>query len=71
MKSVEEIFVALGGTGAVARLLEVGHSTASEMRRRGSIPVRYWPRLVAVATERAVEGISNDSLVDMHTSAAA
>jgi hypothetical protein len=71
MKSVEEIFVALGGTGAVARLLEVGHSTASEMRRRGSIPVRYWPRLVAVAAERAVEGISNDSLVDMHTSAAA
>jgi hypothetical protein len=71
MKSVEEIFVALGGTGAVARLLEVGHSTASEMRRRGSIPVRYWPRLVAVAVEREIEGISNDSLVGIHTSAAA
>ena len=71
MKSVEDIFVALGGTGAVARLLDVGHSTASEMRRRGSIPVRYWPRLVAVAAEREVKGITNDALVHMHASAAA
>lgn len=46
MNSVEDIFIKLGGTGAVAKIIGVNQSTASEMRRRGSVPVKYWPRLI-------------------------
>jgi hypothetical protein len=71
MRSVDDIFQDLGGTGAVAKLLDVGHSTASEMRRRGSIPVRYWPKLVSEAAACGVEWITNDNLVEMHAREAA
>ena len=65
MNTVEDIFLNLGGTGAVARIIGVKHSAASEMRRRSSIPVKYWPALVdgAKATGAAVD---NDILVRLH-----
>lgn len=46
MQNVDDIFEAFGGNAAVARVLKVGPSTASEMKRRESIPVEYWPALV-------------------------
>nr|DAE48911.1 MAG TPA: hypothetical protein [Caudoviricetes sp.] len=35
------------------------------MRRRKSIPVRYWPRLIGVAFEKDIV-LTNDMLVNMH-----
>lgn len=66
MQTVSQIFDAVGGPSAVARLLGVGNSTASEMKRRGSIPVDYWPTLVAAARERGIEGLTYESLALMH-----
>jgi len=65
MESVETIFTELGGTSDVARRLNVGQSTASEMRRRGSIPVQYWPDLVALAADQG-KPLSYDKLVEIH-----
>ena len=69
MKTVDDIFSALGGTGALAKIIEVKHSAASEMRRRGSIPVRYWPQLIEGARAAGVS-IDSDLLVDVHVGAA-
>ena len=66
METVDDIFSELGGTGAVATMLEVNHSTASEMRRRGTIPVKYWPKLTSGAAA-AGKKLSNDDLVRAHT----
>jgi hypothetical protein len=65
MHSVDDIFRELGGTGAVAKIIDVKQSAASEMRRRGSIPVRYWPQLVSGASSAGVI-IDNDFLVSLH-----
>ncbi len=52
MNNVGSIFDELGGPAAVARILNVGTSTASEMKRRGSIPVRWWPQLISAAPDK-------------------
>ena len=62
MKTVSKIFDDLGGNAAVARVLGVGASTASEMKRRESIPVEYWPALVDEARRIGAEGITLESL---------
>lgn len=68
MQTVHDIFEALGGTGAVAKVIGVKHSAASEMRRRQSIPVKYWPALMAKASEERI-AIDSDVLVRVHVSA--
>lgn len=66
METVEKLFETFGGPTALARALDVGTSTASEMKRRKSIPVEYWPRIVSEAGSRGYEGISYETLVAMH-----
>lgn len=62
---IEQIFEDLGGTSAVAKLIGVGQSTASEMKRRKSIPVKYWPTLVA--SEKAAQtGVTYDRMLAVH-----
>lgn len=70
MTSISSIFQNLGGPTKVARILDVGFSTASEMRRRGSIPVKYWPKLVAACEAEGVSGITYERLVELHSEAA-
>jgi hypothetical protein len=65
MQSVTTIFEALGGPTKMARVLDVGISTASEMKRRKSIPVKYWPKLV-----EAGAGITYEQLVSAHLESA-
>ncbi len=65
MKTINELYKSFGGSGAVAKAIRVKPSAASEMRRRASIPVKYWPLLI----ERAVESgmhLDNDMLVQLH-----
>jgi hypothetical protein len=66
MKSVSDIFSAFGGPSAVARVLRVKPSTASEMKRRGSIPAEYWRDLVDAAESRAIGGITAMALAEIH-----
>lgn len=71
MNTVNEVFKAFddrSGTSALAKVLKVKLSAASEMRRRGSIPVRYWPLLVAESERRSLP-ISYDVLVRIHAKA--
>jgi hypothetical protein len=70
MKDIDTIFSELGGTGKVADFLDVKPSAASEMRRRKSIPVKYWPKLVSACAANGVYGVSYDALVSMHSEAA-
>jgi hypothetical protein len=74
MKDVGAIIDAFGGNAAMARIIEKGASTVSEMRRRGSIPIEYWPALVKAAADadiaardkREVFELTNDVLVEAH-----
>lgn len=70
MHSVSTLFQQLGGPTKVARILGVGFTTASEMKRRKSIPVKYWPLLVAACQSEGVEGVDYEQLVAIHTEAA-
>jgi hypothetical protein len=65
MNSVYELFDQMGGAAAVGRLIGKGASTASEMKRRGSIPVEYWPVLIESAKGREL-GISAEILLRIH-----
>jgi hypothetical protein len=67
MNSVIDIFDALGGPSQVARLLHVRQSTASEMKRRGSIPAEYWAELVRAARERGIRNLDSERLVMIHS----
>lgn len=60
---IEETF---GKTVTFAAVIGKNPSTASEIKRRGSIPVEYWPAIVRAAAEAGVEGVTNDMLVDLH-----
>jgi hypothetical protein len=61
MEKVPELFDRLGGPSEVARILKCGTSTASEMKRRSSIPVRYWPMLIESEKGREI-GLSWETL---------
>lgn len=67
MDRVEDVFERFGRTGAFADALGVKLSAASEMRRRSSIPVRYWQSLVSAAHERGFGDITYEKLVEMHS----
>lgn len=40
----------------------VAYGTAKAMRRRGSIPARYWDKMIAKASDRKISGVSYKSL---------
>ena len=67
MRNVPSLFDAVGGPGKVAELLGVKPSAASEMKRRKSIPVRYWPRLVDGCRDAGIADVNYGSLVAMHS----
>lgn len=67
MDSIPAIFNALGGPGKVAEVLGVKPSAASEMKRRQSIPVRYWPSLVEAFQARGLQGLNYEALVSLHS----
>lgn len=68
MDTVPEIIAAFGGATAFARCIGKKPSTASEMKRSGSIPVRYWPRLVAEAKRLGIK-LTYEILVEAHVPA--
>lgn len=70
MNTVTDLFDAIGGAAEMARCIDVKPSAASEMKRRGTIPVKYWPKLAAVCRARRIR-LSYDDLVRLHTSEAA
>lgn len=66
MLTVDELMDHFGGTSDFARALGIKVSTAGEMRRRASIPVRYWPKLRAIARQHKLR-LDYEKLVEVHT----
>lgn len=66
MNNVSDIIEALGGCSSVAKAIGRGASAVSEMKRRGTIPVTYWPAITAEASRKGLP-ITNDKLVEVHT----
>jgi hypothetical protein len=62
MNTVSDIFDVFGGNAAVARILGVGASTASEMKRRESVPVEYWPALVDEAKKIGRDDVTLETI---------
>jgi hypothetical protein len=66
MNTLDEVFEALGGVAEVGRVIGKRTEHASVLKRRGSVPVRYWPSLIAAAEERGVV-LTSDMLVAIHS----
>lgn len=64
--SVSDLIDAFGGPTEFAKVLRRNPSTASEMKRAGSIRVSYWPSIIEAAAARGLEGITADLLVRLH-----
>lgn len=70
--TIPEIIERLGGAAALARAIGVGPSTASEMKRRASIPVAHWAGVLEFAKEKGVplsyEALAKANLKREHAS---
>lgn len=66
MKSVADIIDALGGNAAVARSLDVPPSTISEIKRRNSLPSKYFRPIITLAEQKEVAWVTADFLADLH-----
>ncbi|MBR0693617.1 carph-isopro domain-containing protein [Bradyrhizobium lablabi] len=65
-KTISELIDAFGGATKFAEVIDKIPSTASEMKRSGSIRPRYWPKIIEAAAARGIEGVSPESLMQMH-----
>lgn len=65
-KTIPELIDAFGGATQFAKIIDKIPSTASEMKRTGSIRVRYWPKVIAAAAKCGIRGVSSETLMLMH-----
>lgn len=56
----------LGGPKVVSARIEKPLTTVASWMARESIPVGFWPQLVAMATEKTLEGFTYETLVRAH-----
>lgn len=63
---IRKLFEDFGGTTAMARAMGVKQSAASEMKRRKSIPVRYWANLIGLESTDSKRVITLQDLHDLH-----
>ena len=66
MTTVNGIFEAFGGPAQVGRIIGVPTEHAASMRRRGSIPVAYWPNLLAGARMRGLFSLTPEYIMSAH-----
>ncbi len=69
MKTVSEIIDGLGGNSEFAQICgwtKNPNQRGADIRRRASIPVGYWKRVVAAAEERGIS-LDYEELVEIHT----
>lgn len=65
MNTIPSIFDSIGGPSKFARALGLKQSAASEMKRRKSIPVVYWPVLID-AMKASGKSLTYEDLVQAH-----
>ena len=61
----------LGGPGVIASATKRKYTTVSSWHARQSIPVDAWPELIAMAEGKGVEGITYQTLAEVHAKAKA
>ena len=67
MQSISALINDLGGPTKAAELLGLpAATTVASWRKRGSIPVDHWPRVLEVARERGLQDLNYEKLVEMH-----
>lgn len=59
---VSAISDALGGVTAAARLFGVPLGTMSAWKTRGAIPPEHWPRLLDLAAQHGIRGLTFEGL---------
>lgn len=67
MVTLHSIFDAFGGPAGLGRAIGRTTEHTTTMRRRCSIPVRYWPQVIAAAKERGASWITYETLTLAHT----
>ncbi|WP_428029779.1 hypothetical protein [Ancylobacter sp.] len=65
MRTPADIIALWPSIGAFAADIDVTAKHASQMKFRNSVPVTYWPRMVAAAAGRGIE-LSYEGLVGAH-----
>jgi len=66
LRTISALIDAFGGASEFAKIIGRGASTASEMKRSGSVRVEYWPKIIRGAAERKIPGISLKTLALMN-----
>jgi len=66
MINIPQLINDLGGSSKFGRLLGVGPSTASEMKRRKKIPVQYWNTVIVAARQNGLK-VTAEDLIAAHT----
>ena len=64
--TISEIFEALGGPAELGRAIGITTEHAASMRRRESIPVAYWQRVVSHAKQKKIRNITYETLAIAH-----
>ena len=62
----DDLFTRWPRQGHLSADLGVSPQHLRMMRVRGSIPVRFWPRMVAAAARRGIAGLDYALLVRLH-----
>jgi hypothetical protein len=65
--TISELIDELGGASVVAAPLQLPPTTVASWKARESIPAKHWPGVLRVATERSVDGVTYERLVELHT----
>lgn len=68
-RSLPALVTAIGGASILAAICRVPLATAASWVRRGSLPARYWHRLL-VSEEAVAVGMTADELVGAHSAQA-
>lgn len=70
METIADLFFTFGGPARVGQAIGVSTEHAAAMKRRGSIPVDYWPSLIECAKARRIRGVTAELLMQLHSVAA-
>ena len=68
MHTIGDLIEKFGGSTKFAAIIGKNPSTASEMKRRGSIPVEYWPAVLSAARECGFKEVTIEKLMELHAS---
>lgn len=65
MKSFSDIIAAFGGVVPFREAMQLRDLNARQMKQRDSIPAGYWPKVVAAANERNIDGVTLSVLAEL------